>query len=59
MEDHFGFSNVSTSVDAAMAVNNVNTHSSSDYYQTVINCILRLLDRVTADGTVHKCINVA
>ena len=58
-EDPFGFSDVSTGVDAATAVNNVNTHSSLDYYQTVINSILSPLDRVTADGTVCKCISVA
>ena len=58
-EDHFGFSDVSTSVDAATAVNNVNRHNSSDYYQTVINSILSPLDRVATDGTIRKCISVA
>ena len=58
-EDHFEFFDVSTSVDTASAVNNVNTSSSSGYYQTVVNNLLSPLDCVTADGTICKCISVA
>ena len=58
-EDQFGFSDVSTSVDAASAVKNVNTSGSLDYFQTVVSNMLSPLDRVTTDGTVRKCISVA
>ena len=58
-EDQFGFSDVSTSVDAALAVKNVNTSGSLGYYQNVVSDMLSPLDCVTADGTVRKCISVA
>ena len=57
-EDRFGFSDVSTSVDADTTVNSVNTSNSQGYLQSVINNMLSLLDRVSADGTVCKCISI-
>ena len=58
-EDRFGSSEVSTSVDAETAVNNVNSSNLEGYFQSVINTILSPLDRVSADGSVCKCISVA
>ena len=58
-EDCFGFFEVSSSVDAETAVNTVDNSSSQGYFQSVINSMLSPLDRVSADGTVRKCISVA
>ena len=58
-EDRFGFSEVSTSVDADTAVNSVNNSNSEGYFQFVVNSMLSPLDRVSADGFVCKCISVA
>ena len=57
-EDHFGFFEVSTGVDATLAVNSVNTSSSQGYFQTVVNSMLSPLDCVSTDGTVCKCISI-
>ena len=58
-EDFFGFSEVSSSVDAKTAVNTVNNSSSQGYFQSVINSMLSPFDRVAADGSVRKCISIA
>ena len=56
-KDHFGFSDVS-SVDAATAINYVNTSSSVRYFQTVVNSMLSPLNRLSSDNTVCKCISI-
>ena len=58
-ENRFGFSDVATSVDAASAVNSVNTSNSQGYFQTVVTSMLSPLDRVSTNGTNRKCISIA
>ena len=57
-ENYFGLSEVSTSIDAVLAVNKANTSSSYGYFQTVVNSMLSPLDCVSADGIVHKYISI-
>ena len=58
-EDHFGFSDVSTSVDADTAVNSVDNSNSEGYFQSVVNSMLSPLNRLSADGSICKCISIA
>ena len=58
-EDCFGFSGVSTSVDADTAVNSVNNSNSEGYFQSFVNSMLSPLDLVSADGSVCKYISIS
>ena len=56
-EDQFGFSDVSR-VNVATAVNNVNINGSLDYFWNVVTGMLSLLDHISSDGIVCKCISI-
>ena len=47
------------SVDAADAVNDVNTDGVTPYFRTVITSLLSPLDQINPDGSIRKCISVA
>ena len=47
------------SIDAADAVNEVNTDGITPYFRTVITSLLSPLDKINPDGSIRKCISVA